>query len=1193
MALKHSSSFASLKARFRSKSSAGGPKDGDDRDDNLAPADASYSSAKSLPSSPSSGLMRRPSLFRSKNSSSSGGGGGSPGSVTSSSSAGADATGSRLSRWADAPPLPIRSPSKKKPESFPLGYVPPAPLQASSTGSQAISTSPFQTPTSKAGMTAAEQGARLRQRDSRQSASASEPLRSGRPMSSPVQTPQKPQQQQQLSKSQLLPGQQQTPPPNITLSRAPPSSASQAIAASQQQQRQQISRSLSYKGPPPAASSDSANTPARTTLKRVVSITPGKESWAQAQAREQREREESKEYRYRPPPSVSSYHGHASKEPPAEPVYAGYGSGSIHTGPVPARSLSQSTRASHTGGATSAPSSPSPRRAVASESLHQTAQLTRTGSNSQFQRASIASKALAAERSRSIHAPGQTVHAPVQPAQMRPADSTAAQPQSKPQLPRSVSMGSPSHLPNGVVQALSSPVSLPSSSPNASPGPSMSTIFNAPAPPFPRAPVAQLYASCYCEENAYRLAQSLLCRPPFGMDRSRDPATANANAGVIDPKERERESMYRHMGLRWAVHVVFASNEGQNVALFAQRAGAEAGRGDGLVIWDYHVFVAVTAFLPTGNANTASVPAFAAATQNSYQPASRSLLIDSDELAGSSNAYVSKTWIYDYDSSLAYPPEYTVPGATAANSSTVRNGDGPDGLPPPTPVPFDMYALATLRLNLFANAGGASEDAKAATSGPKLPDRLRPKFRIVPAQKFLDHFASDRRHMRAKRSGDAMQAPAQARRGTIPASPANGVASASIGNSGEGAEDGPTKAEDLWTKPPPPWEAIMGKSARVRQERNNLFERYVSMAGAASRDTNSVYGVVVDAEEFVKGRWTGAVPAVPGNVRHSQSPSPSGMAPSQPVRMPSNASQASRSSSQPLGPGHAGRPTSASPPSSYRGPPRIAQQSPYSYQGSSNGLSHPHVQTQPLVSPVHTAVRQAPQGQYVQSPASMTSPLPTSRLPDQASGSGQRTWSGGAPPAVPNGPGYAPDPRDSAYRQSMPNGTPNTHGYALPSAHHQQQHQQQQQQHAGSGGAQGSGAAGVGANGTARRGGRVESPYFAAFLQASAEARAQTLPSPSQTPSSSTPSSPQGLQRNPSSYGSQSPPYANGPMPMTMGAGSMSLLMSTTAAAAAHHAAASPPSSAGARAGMGVNSRPGGPPGVGYSAAFMRGQATA
>ncbi|KAE8272188.1 hypothetical protein A4X09_0g140 [Tilletia walkeri] len=1332
MSLKHSSSFASLRARFRSKSTSGSSKD-EDREHSLTRANSEHASGKSLPSSPSSSLMKRPSFLRSNTSTSSGGGGGgSPSSVTSSSSAGAAGAGQRLSRWADAPPLPTTSSGKKGPEKLPLGYVPPAPPTPSSGGSKPNygSQNPATPPSSaasRAKLTAAEQGARLRERESSQGSLGSEPPRLARTASSPAQTPPKVQQ----SEPRLLPGQQQ-PSPTNRLSRAPPSSASQAIAASQQQR----TRSLSQKTPPPAASTGSANGAAPSKVKHRVSITPGKESFRQVQERENRERQ-SKEFRVPPSPSPSGYQGgHGSRAPSvasgvggggygsdhtAELPYTGYGSGSVHSGQAPARSPSQATRASYIA-SPSGLSSPSQRLGPGSASTHQSSRLDRTAS-SQFQRSSIAAQALAAERTRSMYVPGQTTNTPIHAAQMR-AEPTASQPQLA--YPRPPSTNSAAYLPNGVVQALHSPASYSPASANVSLGSSASAngsafpspparaasvnvhqqqaayagagsqaapngrvpapvlssasslspsqqqktlalkpfspvqvrsslIFNAPAPVFPKAPVAQLYASCYCEENAYRLAQSLLCRPPFGMDRSRDPAAqlsglglsaqqSAADAGaIVDPKERERDLMYRHMGLRWAVHVVFASNEGQNVALFAQRAGAEAGRGDGLVIWDYHVFVAVTAYLPvegmapsegstrtrqTSEANSylgsSTTPAFAAAARSSVHPSSRNgLVIDQNELAGGSHAHLSKTWIYDYDSSLSYPPEYTVPGTTAANSAAMRNGEGPDGLPPPTPVPFDMYALATLRLNLFASPAGTSEGGKAAQSGPKLPDRLKPKFRIVPAQTFLDYFASDRRHMRsseaAKDSGEAsnnLQPPTRTRRGTVPASPDGGVSSVQVGsspsagNSGdEGDEDSAMKAEGAWTKPPPPWAAIIGKSAREKGERNNLFERYVSMPGSTSSSAGSaaeaVYGVVIDAEDFVKGHWTGAIPAVPGegkaaNVAQSPSTAPSVLPASplsQPVRVPTNGSQASRSSVQPVQPmaPHSGRPTVSSPPTSYRGPPNAVQPPAYSHQTGSNGAGY----AQPPAPPTFSAGPQQTQAQNIQPHSSMTAPSPTSRrLPDPVMESDQRTWVARPPPPVPNEPGYAPDPRDPDYQQSgrakaMPNGM---HGYApaqsyaSPPPNHftqqqQQYHQhlqQQQQQRAGEDGR--GGAAGVGANGNARRGGRVESPYFAAYLQASYEARAHTILSPSQTPSSSMPSSPQGPPRA-GAYPAQSPPhspsYSTGPMPMTMGAGSMSLLMSSTAAA--HADASSPPP-----APSPTNARAGGQPPLGYSAAFMR-----
>ena len=72
--------------------------------------------------------------------------------------------------------------------------------------------------------------------------------------------------------------------------------------------------------------------------------------------------------------------------------------------------------------------------------------------------------------------------------------------------------------------------------------------------PLPQAENCQ-YAACYCEENVYKLVENVSLEHPTCL------------------------------GNTW---VVFISNSGRCVPLWNQKAGR---KGDGLVVWDYHVIL--------------------------------------------------------------------------------------------------------------------------------------------------------------------------------------------------------------------------------------------------------------------------------------------------------------------------------------------------------------------------------------------------------------------------------------------------------------------------------------------------------------------------------------------------------------------------------------------------------------------------
>ncbi|TBU46969.1 N-terminal glutamine amidase-domain-containing protein [Dichomitus squalens] len=116
-------------------------------------------------------------------------------------------------------------------------------------------------------------------------------------------------------------------------------------------------------------------------------------------------------------------------------------------------------------------------------------------------------------------------------------------------------------------------------------------------------PPDSIYISCYCEENIYLLAQTFLA-----------------------------EASSRVAPWPWEIYVVFVSNHGKTVALWAQKL-----RASDVVVWDYHVVLVLRKA-----ANGAHPP-----TRDS--PGDREAR---DASAGAS------AWVYDFDTTLAVPSSW-------------------------------------------------------------------------------------------------------------------------------------------------------------------------------------------------------------------------------------------------------------------------------------------------------------------------------------------------------------------------------------------------------------------------------------------------------------------------------------------------------------------------------------------------------
>ncbi|MCO5583343.1 hypothetical protein L7F22_037253 [Adiantum nelumboides] len=280
------------------------------------------------------------------------------------------------------------------------------------------------------------------------------------------------------------------------------------------------------------------------------------------------------------------------------------------------------------------------------------------------------------------------------------------------------------------------------------------------------------YTKCYCEENAYILAAHLdrVC------------------------KERNTEENSATEPWLWKVDIVFVSNENKTVALWQQRA-SQMPETDNIVIWDYHVFVAVscsprvtsqsqTSLRRRPSARTtpslprrqSSIPTDYSILETVYVPQSNTSSINFESEVS------TYSWVYDLDSCLTIP----------------------------TRLP--QYLQATFKSDIHSTVSA----------------HFRPQFRIISAANYLAYFASDRSHM--------LVTPSQEERETFEA------ISASTGWVLE------SQLPQQYNSPLPRWPNIRGALA---ESDNNLMDSYVNMASNGTRDVQ--YGTVVSLLELMKG----------------------------------------------------------------------------------------------------------------------------------------------------------------------------------------------------------------------------------------------------------------------------------------------------------------------------------------------------
>ncbi|KAI0328116.1 hypothetical protein GY45DRAFT_1255775 [Cubamyces sp. BRFM 1775] len=253
----------------------------------------------------------------------------------------------------------------------------------------------------------------------------------------------------------------------------------------------------------------------------------------------------------------------------------------------------------------------------------------------------------------------------------------------------------------------------------------------------------------------------------------------------------------------WQIYVVFISNGGKTVALWNQKAARDAG----VVVWDYHV---VLVLLPQPVRRHALRPRATAPSPHAH------------------NGGAAEAWVYDFDTTLV-----------------------------PVPCLWRDYIAGTFPY-AFDRRLADRIDERFHRCVPRVPPCL---FRVIPADTYLDHFASDRSHMivhpPAPRQGEVAHA----------VGPQPGIAGSDTDPAALDVDaDEATPEGPRYSMPPPPYPPLCGAKARALGVTNNLMASFVSMSRAhvqtPARDTQDTpapaprhlaagYGQVMDMDGFV------------------------------------------------------------------------------------------------------------------------------------------------------------------------------------------------------------------------------------------------------------------------------------------------------------------------------------------------------
>ncbi|SNX83569.1 uncharacterized protein MEPE_02276 [Melanopsichium pennsylvanicum] len=268
-------------------------------------------------------------------------------------------------------------------------------------------------------------------------------------------------------------------------------------------------------------------------------------------------------------------------------------------------------------------------------------------------------------------------------------------------------------------------------------------------PPFP---IALLYTSCYCEQNVYHSISHI-------TSQLSDINQTAVKTAKINSTTKTTSSLQPIQFIPiWDLYSVFISNPEKAVLLHQQKASNLPNLGYP-VIWDYHVVALATCHL---------VPLDLLCLTSTNSIAAPFCFKNNQDLSW------SQSWVYDIDSNLS---------STSSESLKV--------------IRLEEYNYHTFRSELKS----------------MIPKDFRPQFRLVPANHFLNWFASDRSHMRN--------------------------------------QDG------VWKSPPPNWDLILGSKAREIGVRNNLIHNYVDMNVTEIGTSHMIgsYGKLLDAQSWFEQKF--------------------------------------------------------------------------------------------------------------------------------------------------------------------------------------------------------------------------------------------------------------------------------------------------------------------------------------------------